>query len=406
MPPATGKPVAWTRRILGFGLASALWATASGALWASRPPQGPPSAPSAPDPRPLAAPLRGHGSPPGWPPPGTDADTEASPAREPPEPPARQGPATWGPPRRQKGVALGLFAEDVSFSYAPLLAEIAALGATHVALIVPIYQEHGASTSLYLHTRYSPSLEVVADTARLARREGLEVTLFPIVRLERPRTPTEWRGTLAPADEAAWFKSYEKLLGSLAALGSFTGASRLVVGSELSTLDGHVDAWRALITRVRAVFSGTLVYSANWDHYRDAGVLDLVDEAGITGYFDLRKPDGPADVASLAARWRLVRGTLEAWAATRKQPWLLTELGYRSRAGASSTPWDETAGGTPDLDEQRRAFLAFRLAFSEGGTLAGLYVWNWYGYGGPGTLGYTPRGKPAEAEVKQLLEAL
>jgi len=29
-------------------------------------------------------------------------------------------------------VALGLFAEDVSFSYAPLLQEIAALGATHV----------------------------------------------------------------------------------------------------------------------------------------------------------------------------------------------------------------------------------------------------------------------------------
>jgi hypothetical protein len=38
--------------------------------------------------------------------------------------------------------------------------------------------------------------------------------------------------------------------------------------------------------------------------------------------------------------------------------------------------------------------------------LAGLYVWNWYGWGGPGTVGYTPRGKPAAAEIKQLFEAM
>ena len=60
-------------------------------------------------------------------------------------------------------MALGLFAEDVSFDYGPLLAEIAALGATHVSLIVPLYQEHGASTVLKLHTRLSPSLGATAD---------------------------------------------------------------------------------------------------------------------------------------------------------------------------------------------------------------------------------------------------
>src|ERR1017187_9908782 len=50
----------------------------------------------------------------------------------------------------QRGVALGMFAEDVSFSYARLLDEIAALGARHVALVVPLYQTHTASTQLYL----------------------------------------------------------------------------------------------------------------------------------------------------------------------------------------------------------------------------------------------------------------
>jgi hypothetical protein len=39
-------------------------------------------------------------------------------------------------------------------------------------------------------------------------------------------------------------------------------------------------------------------------------------------------------------------------------------------------------------------------------SLDGLYVWNWYGFGGPGTIGYTPRGKPAESELRALFEGL
>ncbi|HEY0710200.1 MAG TPA: hypothetical protein VGG33_25540, partial [Polyangia bacterium] len=87
------------------------------------------------------------------------------------------------PSGRQRGVALGLFAEDVSFDYAPLIGEIVALGASHIALVVPLYQDHAASTRLGLHTRFSPTLAATGEAIRAARRVGLEVTLFPIVRL-------------------------------------------------------------------------------------------------------------------------------------------------------------------------------------------------------------------------------
>lgn len=333
----------------------------------------------------------------------------ARPRVQPPVPTAPFDEASPSEPK-QRGVALGLFAEDVSFSYAPLLGEIAALGATHVALIVPLYQTHGGSTEITLHTRFSPSLDAVAEAIRAARRAGLEVTLFPIVRLAAPRAPGEWRGTLAPADRGAWFASYERVLGDLGALGTLTGASRLVVGSELSSLDGDLERWRPLVERIRAVFSGTLVYSSNWDHYKDARLFDLVDEVGVVGYFELRGKGGPSDVTALAARWAEVRRELEAFMAGRKQPFVFTELGYRSRAGSSASPWDETPGGTVDLDEQRRAFEAFRRAWTITETrspmLDGLYVWNWYGYGGGRSIGYTPRGKPAAAEVRQLLREL
>ncbi|HEX7508235.1 MAG TPA: hypothetical protein VF550_15770 [Polyangia bacterium] len=310
----------------------------------------------------------------------------------------------------QRGVALGLFAEDVSFSYAPLLAEIAALGASHVALVVPLYQTHGASTQLRLHTRFSPTLEAIADAIRDARRAGLEVTLFPIVRLTDPRSPEEWRGTLKPSDPDAWFASYGQMVGDLASLATLTGATRLIIGSELSSLDGDLEHWSKLISFVRAVFSGSLVYSANWDHYQDARLFDLVDELGVTAYFGLRKLSAPSDVQTLTASWRRIGRNIESDLAKYNKPFVFTEVGYRSRAGATAAPWDESSGGTADLAEQQRGFEAFRLAWTEPlaarARLDGLYIWNWYGYGGPGTTSYTPRGKPAVMTIKQILADL
>lgn len=342
-------------------------------------------------------PGRGAPSFPRTPPPAAPAASE--PPVAPPRPRHRQP--------IQRGVALGLFAEDVSFSYEPLLREIAGLGASHVALIVPIYQTHAGSTHLYRHTRLSPTLETVADTIRQAHRAALEVTLFPIVRLAAPRTDREWRGTLEPADRDAWFRSYGEQLGDLASLAELTGATRLVVGSELSTLDGDLSRWRHLIALVRSVFTGTLVYSANWDHYRDASLFELVDEVGVVGYFALRDAGGPASVAALTASWQRIGRELDAAVAKYGKPFVFTEVGYRSRAGATASPWNESAGGTPDLDEQRRGLEAFRQAFTlpEGWQrrIDGLYIWNWYGYGGPGTTGYTPRGKPGEATVRQIM---
>jgi hypothetical protein len=330
-------------------------------------------------------------------------DPAATPA---PTPTEHAPPEPQGSGDKQRGVALGMFAEDVSFSYAQQLAEVVALGATHVSLTVPIYQTDVRSSDLGLHTRFSPTLSLLADTIRLARRDGLEVTVFPILRL-RTAKPGEWRGTLAPSNPDEWFRHYAGLVGDLAAVANLTGASRFVVGSELSSLDGDLEHWKPLLERIRAVFKGALVYSANWDHFREAKLLDLVDEDGVTGYFNLRADErAPSDEAALEEGWRRVKQELDAWHALRRHPLVLTELGYRSRAGCSASPWDEGGGGNVDLDEQRRAFEAFRRVWAASSVLDGVYVWNWYGFGGPTSISYTPRGKPAEAEVKRLLQDL
>jgi hypothetical protein len=308
------------------------------------------------------------------------------------------------PAARQRTIAVGMFSDDVSTSYVPQLREIAALGATHVSLLVPLFQTSATSTDLALHTRWSPTLELIADTVRAARREHLEVTLSPLVRLLNAEKGQS-AATLAPADRDTWFAHYGDLLGDLAAVAAQTGATRLRVAHGLSSLDGDVTRWRPLLERIRAVFPGKLTASATAEHYRDAKLFDLVDEEDVMAAFPLRpNATAPATDAALDAVWARHKKALLDWHAGRAHPLTLT-IGYRSRAGATIAPADDSAGGPVDLEEQRRAFAAFRRAWAGDRKLDGVTIETWYGPGGATSAGATPRGKPAEQEAKKLLES-
>jgi hypothetical protein len=305
-----------------------------------------------------------------------------------------------------RGVALGLFSEDPGWSYRPLLDEIARTGANHVELVVAWYQDDASSTQIVDHPRYTAPPQAVVAAIRDARAAGLAVTLFPIVRLSAPRTPAEWRGTLAPRDRAAWWKSYRTRLVELARLATRERVAVLSVGSELSTLDGAADreAWAATIAAVRRVFTGRLLYSGNWDHYRDVAIYDLVDVLGMCGYFALVAPGAPSTLEDVTRGWRDLRAELTRFARARGRPVVFTELGYRSIRGAASAPWDEGVAGTVDLDEQRRCYEAFRRVWRDAppDVFGGVYFWNWYGWGGPTSRAYTPRNKPAADELRKL----
>lgn len=304
-----------------------------------------------------------------------------------------------------RGVALGLFAEDPGWSYRPLLDEIKALGADHVELVVAWYQEDASSTEIGEHPRFTAPLSAVRQAMRDARAAGLGVVLFPIVRLTNPRGADEWRGTLHPRDRAAWFASYGARLAELAKLASSEHAAALSIGSELSTLDGENDrdAWRAVIARVKKRFAGPLLYSGNWDHFERVAVYEQVDLAGVCAYFALAERDGAADDETLTRGWRDGRARLERFSKIVAKPLVLTEVGYRSVKGAAAAPWDEGGGGIVDLDEQRRCYAAFRRIWSDA-SLAGVFFWNWYGWGGPTSRSYTPRNKPASDEIRRFFD--
>jgi hypothetical protein len=300
----------------------------------------------------------------------------------------------------QRGIALGLFAEDPGWSYRPLLDEIRATGADHVELVVAWYLDDVAATEVREHPRFSAPASAIERAIADAHAAGLKVLLFPILRLEHPASPDDWRGTLRPRDRAAFFASYRRALVALARLAERSRVELVSVGSELSTLDGERAPWLPLIDAVRAVYRGPLTYSGNWDHFRKVAFYDRLDYAGLCAYFALA-PDGahPTD-EDLVRSWRDLRIELERFGARVGRPLLFTEVGYLSQRGAASWPWAEGASQPVDLDEQRRCYAAFRRVW-RGATLGGVYFWNWYGWGGATSGGYTPRGKPASEEIRK-----
>ncbi len=314
-------------------------------------------------------------------------------------------PAPSGPPPLQRGMALGLFHEDPLWSYAGLLREIKELGTTHVSLTLPYYQEHGGSTAIYTHPRFSAPDQTIVRTVRAAHALGLSVMLFPIVRLASPRSFSEWRGTLKPQEPATWWQSYERLLVHVAELGAREKVALLCVGSELSTLDQAAERprWQALLGAIRKVYRGLLTYSGNWDHYQQVGIYDLCDLPGLCAYFPLagRADPAPAPLTKLTAAWQKRRDELVAFSASLGKPLLLTEVGYLSQRGAAAFPWEEGAQGPVDLEEQRRCYQAFAATWAGCPALRGVYFWNYYGWGGRVSRGYTPRHKPAAEEIER-----
>ena len=294
-----------------------------------------------------------------------------------------------------RGVALGLYDDgDKSGD----LAEIAALGADTVSLVVSWKQHDVRSVDLAAAPGVTLPDERVREVIRAAHQAHLKVFLFPIVEVEI-RRPLEWRGTIKPDDVQRWWQNYEAFILHYATLAGDEGADLFAVGSELVSTELWRDRWYHLISGVKKKYKGKLVYSANWDHYEPVSFWDRVDYMGVTAYNELTKSKDAGE-PELTTAWRAVREALVAFAAKIDRPLIITEIGYTSQDGAAVHPWDYTLRAPIDLEEQRRCYAAFVAAWRDEPRLAGVFFWQWWGAGGPEDGSYTPRGKPAERVLK------
>lgn len=326
------------------------------------------------------------------------------------------------------------YVADIEGAYATadsLGTMVSASGANSVALTIDygidasrstVYADRGEKGAPGI----TETLENLTATIRQAVAAKLTVTVRPLIDFSvnasremltsRDGTeyrPGDWRATYRPDDTRSFFESYRRIVVAQAEAAEAGGAQIFDVGSELDQLTGaeYREEWSAIITGVRAVFSGQLVYSAIWNDglspwqdgggRPDAGTGDIttqisfwdqLDYVGIDQYAPISdSPDpGLADLVEGWTREPTVRATQQATggksliqyyediAAALKKPLLFTELGYNSAPDAAANP-AATSSAVYDPALQARLYQAFFQAWDEQGSaaLAGVYLWNW-----------------------------
>jgi hypothetical protein len=297
-----------------------------------------------------------------------------------------------------RGMALGHYTDIRQAKLEQKLHELSELGVSHVSLVVSWSTPDVRSANIAPRQRYTTPDGVLLRMIRTVHRSGLKVFLFPIIDVQK-RKPLEWRGTIKPASWDTWWNNYNRFILHYAKIAARTKTELFCVGSELVSTEKMRARWEDTIARVRRVYRGTLVYSANWDHYKPVVFWDLVDVMGLTAYYKLADSK-TASEETMARAWRAIRGKLLAWSDKAKRPFIFTEVGYPSMDGGAVHPWDYTLSSPPDMEEQRRAISAFIKVWRNTPQLAGVVFWDWYGQGGTRDTQYTPRGKPAQEAIR------
>ena len=201
-------------------------------------------------------------------------------------------------------------------------------------------------------------------------------------RLKDKTGGVEWRGELAPKKESDWLiweANYEAYILQLAKVAEVLEVDLFSIGTELKQSAWRRPAfWRQLIQKVRIIYAGELVYSANWDEYQKITFWQDLDYIGVDTYFPINKMETPS-IKKTLKNWRSIQKQLKKISKKENRKILLTEFGYRSVAYAGKRPWTHNLGGeTANNEAQRNLYEAFFQTFWKKNWIAGGFAWKWY----------------------------
>ncbi len=335
----------------------------------------------------------------------TNARLARAPSADRSRPPAPTRLPAADPPYH--GVAIQVHsAHDVVPRGRQMLREIAALGADTALFGLDGFQKHVESTKIAPDPVRMPTDDEWLELFAQAHDLDLRVVLMPKILLSDPRG-NNWRGKIQPTSWDEWFDQYTKFVVRYAQLAERGHVEVYIVGSDLVSTEKYTEQWRRVIGNVRAVYSGRISYSANWDHYRGIQFWNDVDLIGMTSYHKLSDRPGPS-LDALRTRWAEIRDRIVEWQRTIRKPILFTEAGWCSQEGCSVEAWNyyRQEKATPaGLQEQRDCYQAFVDTWAHHEAVAGILWWEWSATpGGSHDFSYTPKGKPAEQVLRALYQ--
>ena len=285
------------------------------------------------------------------------------------------------------------------------IARIARTGASGIAVLPYASMPSGSRPEvLRPPTRAgSETDEAVVQAIRAAKREGLTVILKPHIWVRG-----SWPGAIAFRFQREWdrfFEAYGRWILHYAILAEMHGVPVFSVGVELSEATrGREEEWTAIVRRVRSIYSGSLVYAANWGaEFEEFGAWELFDYLGVDAYYPLAgDPEASDDELLRGAHVMLDRIGAVSLRSGRRV--LFTEIGFASTRASWVRPWEGHLNAEPSVTDQLRSYRAVTEAMEGREWIAGVLWWEW-----PSDLraairdrrGFTPAGKPAQALLGQ-----
>ncbi len=237
------------------------------------------------------------------------------------------------------------------------------IGVTFAAL-----QATAQSTEIPFQDEPTVTDDEVRWAIRAAHARGAKVCLKPVVNC----ADGTWRAFIGffdwdvPGEPqwGQWFASYERFMLHYATIAEEEGCELLCIGCEMVRTDGRESEWRALIARVREIYSGPITY--NCDKYQEDHVTwwDAVDVISSSGYYPTGQWETQLDrIAPVARRFG--------------KPFFFMETGCPSRVGSSARPNDWTLQGAPSGAEQADFYREMFAACSRREWMQGYMLWDW-----------------------------
>ncbi len=303
----------------------------------------------------------------------------------------------------QKGAVYTSWVSDELFLPASdlMLVHIRKTGLDSVAIMVPAYQETLESGEIFVNDGPggdTPSIESLRHAVEVCHKLGLRVMIKPHV---DPRTD-EARMNIIPSPQ--WFDSYKKFILKYAVFAQEVGAELFSVGTELeaTTFETWAPRWDDVINSVRGVYTGKVVYSANWTEYKGVTFWDKMDFIGIDAYFPLTGSNEPL-AGDLVKAWEKNADEIEAWLNEKGlagKGVIFTEIGYPSADGANKQPWAAVTD-KEDQAEQADCFDAMFSVLLKRNWFKGYYLWQYFPQERWSPLGFTVKGKKAQSVIEK-----
>lgn len=260
---------------------------------------------------------------------------------------------------------------------------LAGLGGDWAALAFVVMQDTFSSTVIRPDYRYTVTDKDVKTAVDRLHALGLKVCMKPIVNC----ADGSWRACIGfPETDfnnrdywREWFSSYQAFLCHYAEIAEETGCEMFCVGCEMLGTESKENDWRDVISAVRLVYHGPLVYNTNHGKEDQVKWWDAVDYIGTSAYFSVATKPGES-MENMKAAWDSHKQSLRRISQQHGGKQILfMEIGCRSAAGCAAIPYDFTHREFPyDEDEQANFYEScFRSMWDEP-WFAGFFWWDWY----------------------------